>query len=108
MSKFLYNKVRLETPLSLSLYINSLNVENQRGKEYEKILVLLLSGAILCACSPKEIIHLLQYSKAVKQSQVSSVLLVNEKVYASTLDSLKNAQRAKQIYTHFMILMETA
>ena len=58
----------------------------------KKILVLLLSGAIfLCACSPKED-HSSPSStpKPSKQSQASSDSIEqDEKVYASTLDSLK-------------------
>ena len=58
----------------------------------KKILVLLLSGAIfLCACSPKGD-HSSPSStpKPSKQSQASSDSIEqDEKVYASTLDSLK-------------------
>ena len=58
----------------------------------KKILVLLLSGVIfLCACSPKGD-HSSPSStpKPSKQSQASSDSIEqDEKVYASTLDSLK-------------------
>ena len=78
----------------------------------KKILVLLLSGAIfLCACSPKGD-HSSPSStpKPSKPSQTSSNSIEqDEKAYASTLDSQKMIhQRGEQIYTHFMILMETA